>query len=80
MDTVAKSPREGVVVRAGDIMWLAGGSFANQGRGGVPAVTQWVKGSTAGAQVAGRVRVRFPAWQGRLRDPVLPQLQCRWKL
>lgn len=45
-------------------------------RKGVPAVTQWIKNSTAVAQIAMKAWVRFLAQNSELK--VLPQLQLRF--
>ena len=46
----------------------------------VPAMALWVKNLTAVAQVTVEVWVQSLAVYGRLKSPVLPQLQCRYQL
>ena len=43
-------------------------------------MAQWIKNPTAVAQVAVEVRVQFLTWYSELKDPMLPQLQCRLEL
>ena len=43
-------------------------------------MAQWVKNSTAAAQVTAEAWVQSPAEQGGLKDSVWPQLQCRSQL
>ena len=47
---------------------------------GVPTVVQWVKNPTAMARVAVEMQVWSLAGHSGLKDPALPQLQCRAQL
>jgi len=47
---------------------------------GVPVVAQWVKNQTTMVQVAAEAQVQYLVWCSGLKDPVLPQLQCRSQL
>ena len=54
-------------------------TFSQEARG-VPTVVQWVKNLTAVAWVAMEARVGSPAQCSGVKDPGLPQLQCRSQL
>ena len=43
-------------------------------------MVQWTKNPTAVAWVTADMQVQSPAQSSGLKDPVLPQLQCRSKL
>ena len=47
---------------------------------GVHNATQGVKNQTAAAQVPAEPQVQSLAWHSELKDPALPQLQCRLQL
>ena len=47
---------------------------------GVPAVTQWVKNLTAAARVTAEAQFKCYPAQWVIKDPALPQLQCRSQL